>query len=310
MKTRSAFTLIELLVVIAIIAILIALLVPAVQKARESASRTTCVNNLRQVGLAMQGHHDTFQSFPQARNSWPYVHSSLSRLLPYVDQEHLKKLVRYDLVLSDPLNIAASQFQVPLFVCPSDSTGGKVQGSTDSGSNYVANVGTGNVGAGLIAAGDGVFTQTPLRFRDLVDGSSNTAAFSESLMGNGKADTAATPLEPAREINEVPGGADPTPATCASGGGTNVWNVNRGAKWIDGHYGNTLYNHFYAPNSATWDCGNTSHNKGLFTARSQHTGGVNVLLCDGAVRFIVNNVPLATWQGIATRNGAEVLGDF
>jgi prepilin-type processing-associated H-X9-DG protein len=87
--------------------------------------------------------------------------------------------------------------------------------------------------------------------------------------------------------------------------------VLRGAKWLDGHYGNTLYNHYYPPNPPDrWDCGNTSHNKGLSTARSYHTGGVNLLLADGSVRFIRDGVELATWRGLSTRAGGEVLGDF
>jgi prepilin-type processing-associated H-X9-DG protein len=81
--------------------------------------------------------------------------------------------------------------------------------------------------------------------------------------------------------------------------------------WINGHYGNTLYNHYYTPNQAgKWDCGNGSHNKGLTAARSCHAGGVNVLLADGAVRFVRNSIQLATWRALATRDGGEVVGDL
>jgi prepilin-type processing-associated H-X9-DG protein len=206
-------------------------------------------------------------------------------------------------------NLAASLMAVPLFICPSDVGYGRVPGSLHGGTNYVANVGTGTIGFGLIASGDGVFTQTPLGFRDLLDGSSNTAAFSETLLGNGVNSVGPTPGNPAREVLEVPGGSDPTPGACASAAG--VWSGQRSAKWIDGHYGNALYNHYYTPNTTQWDCGNGSHNKGLSTARSVHPAGVNVLLCDGSVRSVSNSVDINTWRALGTRNGGEVvLADF
>ena len=105
------------------------------------------------------------------------------------------------------------------------------------------------------------------------------------------------------------GGNDPTPAACDGGSGT--WNGRRGEQWINGHYGNTLYNHYYAANAAgKWDCGNGSHNKGLTAARSNHTGGANLLRCDGAVRFVANGVAVTSWRAIATRAGGEVVGEY
>src|SRR6187401_666147 len=96
MTHRRGFTLIELLVVIAIIAILIALLVPAVQKVRESAARTQCVNNLKQLGLAMHNYEGAYKTFPQGRNQYPKVVSSLARLLPFIEQANAQKLVNLD----------------------------------------------------------------------------------------------------------------------------------------------------------------------------------------------------------------------
>ena len=91
---------------------------------------------------------------------------------------------------------------------------------------------------------------------------------------------------------------------------TGQYTGQRGDRWINGGYLSTAYNHFTTPNSATPDCLNTSNNYGLKTARSRHTGGVNVLFCDGSLHFISNNVTLTTWQALATRMGGEVLGDY
>src|SRR5262249_55352278 len=216
-------------------------------------------------------------------------------------------------------NDQAAKNRVALFICPSDPQGGVVPSSAYFGTNYVACNGTGvtfdaagNITGYLkIPHGNGVFAQNPVRIADISDGLSNTAAFSESLLGNGMAPSA--PPADTQTIQlvvlEVAGGNDPTPADCDSGNGT--WNARRGEQWINGHYGNTLYNHFYTPNQAgKWDCGNASHNKGLTAARSGHTNGVNLLLCDGSVRFVGSGVALTTWRALATRGGNEVAGDF
>src|SRR5438874_4996581 len=129
-RVHKGFTLIELLVVIAIIAILIGLLLPAVQKIRESASRMKCSNNLKQLGLAMHNYEGANGAFPQGRNAYPLVVSAPSRLLAYVEQDNLQKLVNCDAPLADPRNVVASKTRVGLFVCPSDPRNGRVPGMT------------------------------------------------------------------------------------------------------------------------------------------------------------------------------------
>jgi prepilin-type N-terminal cleavage/methylation domain-containing protein/prepilin-type processing-associated H-X9-DG protein len=318
-RNRPAFTLIELLVVIAIIAILIGLLLPAVQKVREAAARMSCQNNLKQLGLAMHNYEGALGAFPQGRNQYPKVVSAPGRLLAYVEQANLQNLVDPDGTLAvGGRNDLAAKNRVALLVCPSDPQNGKVPGSAYFGVNYVACNGIGVtfdaagnvVGYLKIPDGNGVFAQVPTRVGDITDGLSNTAAFSESLVGNGAA-VSGVPTDPQTvrlAVLEVPGGNDPTPAACESGAGT--WNPRRGEQWINGHYGNTLYNHFYTPNQpGKWDCGNGSHNKGLTAARSNHAGGVNLLLCDGSVRFVQNGVAQAAWRALATRNGGEVPGE-
>ena len=316
MRIRRAFTLIELLVVIAIIAVLIGLLLPAVQKVREAASRMKCQNNLKQLGIAMHNYESLYKAFPPGRNQYPKVVSAPARLLSNVEQENLQKLVNYDSTLADPQNVQASQTRLELFICPSDPQHGKVPGLPDYGTNYVACNGTGvsvdTSGTATyltIPNGNGVFAQTPIRIADIVDGTSNTAAFSESILGNGQAPTSTPPLNPKLVVLEVPGGNDPTPAACDSGAG--VWSAARGGQWINGHFGNTLYNHYYPPNPVgKWDCGNASHNKALSTARSYHPGGVNLLLCDGSARFVANPIKLSVWQALATRSGGEFVDEY
>jgi prepilin-type N-terminal cleavage/methylation domain-containing protein/prepilin-type processing-associated H-X9-DG protein len=342
---RPAFTLIELLVVIAIIAILIGLLLPAVQKVREAAARTACQNNLKQLGLAMHNYHGAYNRFPPARNPFspppPLVHSALSRLLPFVEQDNLGRLIDFS---TPPLyfsgttppsagNYTASVTVVKLWLCPSDSVQGQVPGdgslavrpdgtisATDhyAGTNYVTCVGSGSAAAawGRYANSDGMFGQVPYTVGDVADGLSNTVAFSESLLGPGgdaEPPAGAPPLQDAaRQVLTLTGGTTTDDATCAAGlaNGGAYWSNQRGAKWINGHYADANYNHHLLPNDARWDCSNASHNPGQAAVRSGHTGGVNILLGDGSVRFVTNGISPATWQALATRSGGEVVGDF
>lgn len=318
---RGGFTLIELLVVIAIVAVLIALLLPAVQMAREAARRIQCRNNVKQIGLALHNYHDVHGAFPQGRGAVaPGIFSAHAYLLPFVEQENLRGLIDFSSapttftipgqVFDGAKNYPAATKILSLLLCPSDGGNGRVPGSEFAATNYAANAGSGTVVYGTLNGADGVFYRgSAIGFRDLTDGSSHTTAFSERLLGSGGPAPAGTPGSTTRLMLELPGGADTTPAACASPG-SGVWNTERGAKWILGNYGNTIYNHYYPPNAAPWDCMNMQQQKAQATARSAHPGGVNVLVCDGSVRFTADQVDLTAWRAAGTRGGGEVTGDW
>lgn len=309
MKSRSAFTLVELLVAIAIIGILIALLLPAVQAARESARRTTCLNNLKQIGIALNNYHDTFQKFPPGRPNWPNVFSPQAVLLPYAEQANTQNLINFNdtpLPFGPPpaglSNARAAATVLPLFICPSDR--GQIIASTTTGpTNYVANVGSGLVADGALGGADGVFfLVSDIGFRDVLDGTTVTAAFSETLLGLGQT---STPPDAVHDVLMLNGGAPATLAACTSSSGAS-WSGQRGSAWILGSYRDALYNHFYTPNFKVWDCVNTARTNALTAARSNHPSGVHTLFCDGHVQFVSDSVNASIWRFIATRQGAEV----
>jgi prepilin-type N-terminal cleavage/methylation domain-containing protein/prepilin-type processing-associated H-X9-DG protein len=336
-KTRlRGFTLIELLVVIAIIAILIALLLPAVQQAREAARRTQCKNNLKQFGLAIHNYESSHRCFPPGRLGYPMVFSAHASLLPYLDGANLYNLIDFNTApgpFPEPpatpysKNTIAAMTTIPTYICPSDFE--TMNGNSYAVTNYVVCTGSGaDATKRYIRKGDGVMydvkLQGVIQFRKVSDGLSNTVAASEQTIGmgysggNGSSDIpGSTPpsdatlqvLNLSAAQNDSITGTDTSPMNCVVGA-SGFWSGIRGAKWMNGHFGDTLYNHGLAPNSKSFDCGNRSHNAGLTAARSRHTGGVNFLLCDGAVRFASDNIDLNLWRALGSRNGGEVLGEF
>lgn len=322
-STRVAgFTLIELCVVIAIVGVLISLLLPAVQQAREAARRAACGNNLRQLGVALHHFHSTFEKFPPGRGDpLPGVFSAQSYLLAHLEQSAVQVGIDFQqapttfsvaggVVYDGTANLAAAKSRIAVLQCPSDPFAGGVPGSEFGSTNYAANAGSGLKRFGSLTDGDGVFFKgSRIGLRDLTDGSTNTVAMSERLIGTGRQSTALLESDPQRLMLEIPGGDDTTPAVCGSSNSGNCYR-ERGAKWILGNYGNTLYNHYYAPNDASWDCMNLQQQKALTAARSLHPGGVTALLCDGSVRFVTDAIELSIWRAIATRQNGEVIGDW
>ena len=328
-RRRRGFTLIELLVVIAIIAILIALLLPAVQQAREAARRSTCKNNMKQLGLAIHNYHDTHRVFPRGNfervdlpadsgdggNSY-LGFSAHTMLLPFLDQAALYNLVDFNNVTTNPANATVRNTKVPAFRCPSDFD----YSGTQPGNNYVV-CGGPSVWYNLSSSNEvGMFNyRKVVRFRDIVDGTSNVIAASESLIGNHSDSQDYTDV--ARGITMT--GPDvfksqsdiATIGAAAIAGFPSNKNVNSNRDWFIGTCGYTVFNTLAPPNWEAPDailCSGCSEfdNRGVFAARSRHEGGVHVLLGDGSTRFVSENIDFLTWQRLGHINDRNVIGEY
>ncbi len=334
-KTRTAFTLVELLVVIAIIGVLVALLLPAVQAAREAARRMSCTNNLRQCGLAMHNYAGAHAGvLPNAGWSdsllpYPNDYSPLAKLLPYGEQEALRDLIDFNVTLGhvgrtdlpEELRVAAAT-PVAMFLCPSDPEAAVHDGKGLSGavirlagSNYGMSQGNGldgvyNPGFG---ANNGIcWVNAKVRLADLTDGTSNTLAFAESLRGPcDSPGTASTPdvqvyrAKASCNLARVDGPVDAQTVIAAASG----WDGMRLSTWLRaGAPAGPLLNGRLSPNSPVPDLVYGSEK--ATAARSRHPGGVNACFADGSVRFVNETIEPSTWYALWTRAGGEVVGEY
>jgi prepilin-type N-terminal cleavage/methylation domain-containing protein/prepilin-type processing-associated H-X9-DG protein len=317
---RGAFTLIELLVVIAIIGVLIALLLPAVQAAREAARRAQCVNNLKQLGLALHNYHDVQGAFPigASLNVATGSKNNLSqqaRLLPYLEQAALGNAITYGLNSTAPENSTGLVTGVSSFLCPSDAANQLPAGQ--AGINYRVNHGTSIVNsygpqdtaganASMPAPNGPFFLDYRVGVADVTDGLSNTAAFSEHVKGD-FSNAISTELSDTYQPGTYPASADQAVQDCLAvivSDLSKQGNSNAGSPWMtDGHTA-TRYYHAGTPDSRS--CMFPPQRIST-TANSRHPGGVNVTMADGAVRFVKASVGLVTWRALGTRNGGEVI---
>lgn len=346
-NSRRAMTLVELLTVVGIIGVLAALLLPAVQQAREAARDADCKNRLRQLGLAAQNHVAAVGRFPAGsiakpspndpRSPWTFFRwSALATLSPYMENRAVDALdlsqPLYVNLNVNPVNAAGAKLLVPELLCPSD-LGQRV--ADDFGpTNYCFSTGSGGAGsssAGSSGAGaphetDGVsYENSRVRPAQITDGLSHTALASESLLGipsdgSPAASTAASTAsrDPQREYR-FRTSPQISEALCAA---ANLWNYTdpRGFSWVNGEYRTAMYNHHYPPNAREFDClGVVSFTPdprarfrpyGWRAARSAHPGGVNVLLADGSLTRRSDEIDREAWRALATiaGGGSEELG--
>jgi prepilin-type N-terminal cleavage/methylation domain-containing protein/prepilin-type processing-associated H-X9-DG protein len=323
MKTRKqGFTLVELLVVIAIIGILIALLLPAVQAARESARRTQCNNNLKQIGIALHNYHDVFKKLPPGGfwNQFPTASSFYSmqgysvqaRILPHIEGGTIANRLNMDYPWDVSPNSAMQFIEVNSFLCPSDAHT-QVPASAGAPTNYVANKGTsivlGDPAFEPLSIGmppqDGVFYYDYcLPFAAILDGTSNTAAFSEHVTGD-FSNGISSPLTDFYSPWTYPSTAAQALADCNAIDITNLsyqFFSNNSAPWLSAFTAATLYQHVNTPNGRS--CG-FPPDREIYTATSNHPGGVNLCLCDGSVRWVSQSVDILVWNYAGTRAGKE-----
>jgi prepilin-type N-terminal cleavage/methylation domain-containing protein/prepilin-type processing-associated H-X9-DG protein len=351
---RYGFTLIELLVVIAIIAVLIALLLPAVQAAREAARRAQCVNNLKQITLAMHNYHQAIGSFPMGSGvNWVATSATggyettwgtwgaFAMMLPFLEQQPLYNASNFWWVPwwqsynnqwdGSPPNKTVFRTNLNAFMCPSDG----LWAQNICNMNYAGCIGTTTAVSG--AATTGIFAySTTYNIASVTDGTSNTVAFSEWLVGN---ETSTAPI-PYRASIDPSGNMVGTQAGTTNYGyldaNTNVANVmtdlqycatqflsaanidgdqDKGYSWTTSAPGVVYFNTIVPPTSGQYKfsacrfgCVGCGADNGNFSnASSNHPGGANVAMCDGSCRFIKSSISMMTWWALGTKANGEVI---
>jgi len=337
---NKAFTLVELLVVIAIIGMLIALLLPAVQAAREAARRMQCASNQRQWGLALHNYHDVHNAFPKLGDTHLYnwMYSVQTRLLPFIEGQAIHAQIDFEKALFHeheghshlhPAFVELVKARIAVLRCPSD--GGTYDftinihhggaGDEVTGGNYMVCTGSGT-GTNYDARfpTDGTFNCFETHGLEcLLNGTSNTMVFSETLVGasggdlHGNRDSVLSGKMYQRYLGEFDDGGpmleDTVPGFPAIGSNPNMhtdfsaepdeWIGRRANCWLVGSAVDTSYNAYQLPNARYPDV--HAAGMGILTARSNHSGGVNVTFGDGSTRLMSDTVAEGVWRGHSTK---------
>ncbi len=332
-RRARGFTLIELLVVIAIIGVLVAILLPAVQQAREAARASQCRNNLKQIGLALHNYESTFGLFPpgaviaSATSTTPGNNvSTHTQILPYFDQMAAFNTFNFSQdVNSAAINMPAREQKQILLNCPSHAaspafvlTGTQCPNGCGT-TTYVQSLGNN----ANYATADGPFARNlGARISQIPDGLSTTALFAEILLGpsTGTTTTGVIPAgnpefyRVATNLAYATWDASPTGDTIAVPECDNAATsalLYRGKQYYRGNVVATFYSHTLTPNSPRRDCiRTTGFDRGHLASRSFHTGGSHFLLGDGGVRFASNSIDEKVWRAIGSRAGNERIGEI
>jgi prepilin-type N-terminal cleavage/methylation domain-containing protein/prepilin-type processing-associated H-X9-DG protein len=296
----AGFTLVELLVVIAIIGILVSLLLPAVQFAREAMRRTSCQNNLRQLGLALHHYHDAVGRFPPHRLVSP-PHNWMTLMLPHIEQENLERVYNYDYAWNHPVNQPAITTPIRILICPSAGGSGRFDQLPTGGTAAVTDYSnTGSV-VGIVYSANGIpFPSGSLlgviqgnegsRMADISDGTSQTIMVIEDA---GRPDF---------WLRGPRRGPDSTNDGC---GNNDVFGGRvTGSGWAD--VAGALPLHSFqrdgltCPGPCVMNC--TNNNEPF----SFHPGGVNAVFADGSTQFLEQDMSVAVLSAYFTRAGYEV----
>jgi prepilin-type N-terminal cleavage/methylation domain-containing protein/prepilin-type processing-associated H-X9-DG protein len=324
-RRPRGFTLIELLVVIAIIGVLIALLLPAVQAAREAARRAQCTNNLKQIGLAIHNYESSHGSLPAGYQSWKGTGFQdaqtgdwgpgwgwLTALLPQVEQGNLYNALNTNLPCWDAANTTLVQTSISAYLCPTAANPALTVGVTDinlnlwqnatfARANYVHNVGWNDIWSApasvdyedQVRGANGVmYRNSRTRIADIADGLSNTVAAGERSPN----------LADAVWPGVVPGAKHYSYGAFASSGtgGTGI-NYDNAGSYVGANSGPSIWEDpqiIHSPNSPI------GHTDEMY---SLHPGGSNVLMCDGSVRFVKEAIRLSVWSALSSRSVGEII---
>jgi type II secretory pathway pseudopilin PulG len=284
---------VELLVVIAIIGLLIALLLPAVQQARESARKTECLNNLKQIGVALHNYEQTHRLFPPGAVDLPgraILISWAARILDSVEQAQLYNRIDWNQSAwySGPSVYGA---ELPIYRCPSDPSRRAHPDWADI--NYVVCIGS-DVSA---TAQKGVFgLNSSTGIRDVTDGTSNTMMIAEAHNGTVKRDAL---------VGIEPPDTSSSPPRCP--GTATYYSTFQAGSWIGGEYQrHYVFNTFLAPNSVGLQCETAfgtpnDQQESITAARSFHEGFVHILLADGSARPVTENINRDVWRRLGDK---------